>query len=567
MTDLSQKMAQPISIDGARKSRGHMTLTRIRLSLLIAMLLFSVVAGRLVFLANVDSAQAVEGEVRPALAATRPAVLDRHGTPLAIDIEVPSLFAEPRQIIDVDEAVEALSTVLTDIDRKWLRDRLDGDEGFVWIKRELTPQQKERILKLGIPGVYFDSESRRYYPGENVAAHILGAVNVDNVGIAGIERYLDKQDVALLQDLGFARDRDLQPVSLSIDLRAQYIMHRELMGALERYKAIAAAGVLMDVNTGEIIALVSLPDFDPNIPAGALEEGRINRITAGKFELGSTMKMITASAALDSGLVQITDEFDARKPVWFGRHSIGDFHAKKRILTLPEVIKYSSNIGTIKMMQTLGKDRFRAFLTDIGFDGRPVIELPEKTPSRIADKFSEVAAATASFGHGFSVTPLQLVTAYAALVNGGDLIEPTLLPRDRIAALAISKKVISERTSDRARYLLRLNSLEGSGRKASPEGFRVGGKTGTAEKVVDGRYSDDKLLNVFASAFPMDNPKYAMVIIVDEPVRENQQSGHTAAWNAGVVTGKIIERVAPMLGVVPNLDPELDARLVPAELR
>ena len=567
MTDLSQKMAQPISIDGARKSRGHMTLTRIRLSLLIAMLLFSVVAGRLVFLANVDSAQAVEGEVRPALAATRPAVLDRHGTPLAIDIEVPSLFAEPRQIIDVDEAVEALSTVLTDIDRKWLRDRLDGDEGFVWIKRELTPQQKERILKLGIPGLYFDSESRRYYPGENVAAHILGAVNVDNVGIAGIERYLDKQDVALLQDLGFARDRDLQPVSLSIDLRAQYIMHRELMGALERYKAIAAAGVLMDVNTGEIIALVSLPDFDPNIPAGALEEGRINRITAGKFELGSTMKMITASAALDSGLVQITDEFDARKPVWFGRHSIGDFHAKKRILTLPEVIKYSSNIGTIKMMQTLGKDRFRAFLTDIGFDGRPVIELPEKTPSRIADNFSEVAAATASFGHGFSVTPLQLVTAYAALVNGGDLIEPTLLPRDRIAALAISKKVISERTSDRARYLLRLNSLEGSGRKASPEGFRVGGKTGTAEKVVDGRYSDDKLLNVFASAFPMDNPKYAMVIMVDEPVRENEQSGHTAAWNAGVVTGKIIERVAPMLGVVPNLDPELDARLVPAELR
>ncbi len=567
MTDLSQKMAQPISIDGARKSRGHMTLTRIRLSLLIAMLLFSVVAGRLVFLANVDSAQAVEGEVRPALAATRPAVLDRHGTPLAIDIEVPSLFAEPRQIIDVDEAVEALSTVLTDIDRKWLRDRLDGDEGFVWIKRELTPQQKERILKLGIPGLYFDSESRRYYPGENVAAHILGAVNVDNVGIAGIERYLDKQDVALLQDLGFARDRDLQPVSLSIDLRAQYIMHRELMGALERYKAIAAAGVLMDVNTGEIIALVSLPDFDPNIPAGALEEGRINRITAGKFELGSTMKMITASAALDSGLVQITDEFDARKPVWFGRHSIGDFHAKKRILTLPEVIKYSSNIGTIKMMQKLGKDRFRAFLSDIGFDGRPVIELPEKTQSRIADKFSEVAAATASFGHGFSVTPLQLVTAYAALVNGGDLIEPTLLPRDRIAALAMSKKVISERTSDRARYLLRLNSLEGSGRKASPEGFRVGGKTGTAEKVVDGRYSDDKLLNVFASAFPMDNPKYAMVIMVDEPVRENEQSGHTAAWNAGVVTGKIIERVAPMLGVVPNLDPELDARLVPAELR
>jgi cell division protein FtsI (penicillin-binding protein 3) len=567
MTDISSNLSGPISIDGARKSRGHMTKCRIRLAGLIAMLLFAVVMGRLVFLANVPKVDVFEGQAKSALSAARPALLDRNGSPLAIDIQVPSLFAEPRNIIDVDEATEALLEVLPDLDRNWLRNRLDGDEGFVWLRRELTPQQQDRILKLGIPGIDFVSESRRFYPAGNVASHVLGAVNVDNVGIAGIERYLDQQDVALLQDLGFARERALEPVNLSIDLRAQHIMHKELVDALERYKAIAAAGVLMDVKTGEILALVSLPDFDPNEPAGALEKGRINRITAGKFELGSTMKMITASAALDSGLVQITDEFDARKPVWFGRHSIGDFHAKKRILSLPEVIKYSSNIGTIKMMQAMGKDRFRAFLSDIGFDGRPVIELPEKTPSRIADKFSEVAAATASFGHGFSVTPLQLVTAYSAIVNGGDLIQPTLIPRDRIAALATSKKVISQSTSDRARYLLRLNSLEGSGRKASPDGFRVGGKTGTAEKVVDGRYASDKLLNVFASAFPMDDPKYAMVIMVDEPVRENEQSGHTAAWNAGVVTGKIIERVAPMLGIVPNLDPELDARLVPAELR
>ncbi|MFB9138691.1 peptidoglycan D,D-transpeptidase FtsI family protein [Maritalea porphyrae] len=567
MSDVMHENTPSIAIDGARKSRGHMTKSRIRLTIAIAMVVFAVVAIRLVMLATVQVDDVTLGQARPALTATRPALLDRNGSPLAIDIQVPSLFAEPRRIIDVDEAVEALSAEFPTMDRKWLRERLDGDEGFVWLKRELTPQQKERILRLGIPGIDFVSESRRFYPGGNVAAHILGAVNVDNVGIAGLERHLDQREVALLQDLGFARDRSLQPVELSIDLRVQHAMHRELEDALTRYQAIAAAGVMMNVQTGEIVALVSLPDFDPNMPAGALEEGRINRITAGKFELGSTLKPITAAAALDSGLVQITDEFDATKPVQFGRFRIGDFHAKKRVLSLPEVIKYSSNIGTIKMMQAMGKERFRAFLTNVGMDGSPVIELPEKTQSQIKDKFSEVGAATASFGHGLSITPLQLLTAYAALVNGGDLIAPTLLPRDRIAALANSKKVINERTSDQIRYLLRLNAIEGSGRKAAPDGYRVGGKTGTAEKVVDGKYSDDKLLNVFASAFPMDAPQYAMVILVDEPKKEDERSGHTAAWNAGAVTGRIIERVAPMLGIVPNLDPELDAQLVPVELR
>ncbi|MCZ4272570.1 peptidoglycan D,D-transpeptidase FtsI family protein [Maritalea porphyrae] len=567
MSDVMHDVGPAIAIDGARKSRGHMTKSRIRLTVALAMLVFSIVAVRLVMLAAVEVDDVALGQARPALTATRPALVDRNGSPLALDIQVPSLFAEPRRIIDVDEAVEALSIEFPDMDRKWLRGRLDGDEGFVWLRRELTPQQKERILRLGIPGIDFVSESRRFYPGGNVAAHILGAVNVDNVGIAGLERFLDQREVALLQDLGFARDRSLQPVELSIDLRVQHVMHNELVDALTRYQAIAAAGAMMNVRTGEIVALVSLPDFDPNMPAGALEEGRINRITAGKFELGSTLKPITAAAALDSGLVQITDKFDATKPVQFGRFRIGDFHAKKRVLSLPEVIKYSSNIGTIKMMQALGKERFRAFLANVGMDGSPVIELPEKTQSQIKDKFSEVGAATASFGHGLSITPLQLLTAYAALVNGGDFIAPTLLPRDRIAALANSKRVINERTSDQIRYLLRLNAIEGSGRKAAPDGYRVGGKTGTAEKVVDGKYSDDKLLNVFASAFPMDAPQYAMVILVDEPKKEDERSGHTAAWNAGAVTGRIIERVAPMLRIVPNLDPELDAQLVPVELR
>jgi len=560
-------LGTPIAIDGARKSRGHMTKTRIQLSLAFAMLLFAIVSGRLIMLGNAVAEDVQVGQARPALTATRPALTDRNGSPLAIDIQVPSLFAEPRRIIDIDEAVEAIANEFPKMDRDWLRERIDGDEGFVWLKRELTPQQQERILKLGIPGIDFVSESRRFYPGANVASHVVGTVNLDNVGISGMERFLDDREVALLQELGFARDRSLEPAALSIDLRAQHAMHYELSDAMVRYNAIAAAGVLLDVRTGEVIALASLPDFDPNVSSSALEEGRINRITAGKFELGSTFKTLTIAAALDTGLVQMTDEFDATKPVRFGRHSIGDFHAKKRVLTLPEVYQYSSNIGTIKIMQAMGKDRYRSFLTEVGLDGKPQIELPEKTPSQIAKKFSEVGAATASFGHGLSVTPLQLASAYAAIVNGGDYITPTLVPRDRIAALATSKKVISERTSDKMRYLMRLNALVGSGRKASPDGYRVGGKTGTAEKVVDGKYSDDKTLAVFASAFPMDAPRYAMVILVDEPQKEDEKSGTTAAWNAGAVTGRIIEKVAPMLGIVPNMDEALDTQLVPIELQ
>lgn len=567
MSDYATTHSSTITLEGARKARGHMTQSRIRLSLIVALLLFGVVGARLINIANTEVAENNAGHERPALTATRPEILDRNGQQLAVDIQVPSLFAEPRRIVDVDEAVDALSAELPYMDKKLLRERLDGDEGFVWLQRELTPQQKERILRLGIPGVDFVTESRRFYPGGNVASHILGAVNVDNVGIAGIERYLDGRDVALLQELGLARARNLQPVNLSIDLRVQHIMHNQLEDALERYQAIAAAGVMMDVRTGEIVALVSLPDFDPNEPATALEEGRINRITAGKFELGSTIKTITAAGALDSGRVQITDKFDATKPVRFGRYSIGDFHGQKRVLSVPEVYQYSSNIGTIKMMQAMGKDNYRAFLTRMGFEGAPPIELPERTASQIAPQFSEVAAATASFGHGFSATPLQLATAFSALVNGGHLVEPTLFPRDQITALSSSNQVVSERTSDYMRYLMRHNALYGSGRRADPDGFRLGGKTGTAEKVVDGRYSKEKSLAIFASAFPMDAPRYAMVIMVDEPKRENERSGRTAAWNAGDVTHRIVEKVAPMLGVMPNNDPELDAQLVPAELR
>jgi cell division protein FtsI (penicillin-binding protein 3) len=384
-----------------------------------------------------------------------------------------------------------------------------------------------------------------------------------------MEKEMDDEGVALLQSLGLARGNELQPVNLSIDLRVQHVMHDVLTDAMTRYRAIAAAGVMLDIHTGEVLGLVSLPDFDPNYPVTALEKDRFNRITSGIYELGSTFKTVTMAAALDSGKVKITDSFDARFGVRFGRFTIDDFHGKHRVLTVPEIYKYSSNIGTIKTMQQLGKDDFRAFLTKVGFDKPVPFELPERRQPTVPAKFSEIVAATASFGHGLSISPLHMARAVAAFVNGGNMVTPTLYRRTEEEASKTYQRVISEDTSERIRYLMRLNALEGSGTRMNKfaGGYRAGGKTGTAEKVVKGRYDSSKTLAVFASAFPLDNPRYAMVVLVDEPHDENAQSGHTAGWNAGEATGRIVQRVAPMLGISPDFNEVLDKQLVPIELR
>jgi cell division protein FtsI (penicillin-binding protein 3) len=561
--------SQPIALDGARRVRANLTTARIRWVIAALFLVFAVVAGRLIQLGWVETDTSIEGRARDAITATRPAILDRNGLELAVDLRVPSLFAEPRRIIDVDEAVEAITSVLPDLNPDWLRGRLSGDKGFVWVKRELTPAQQERIFNMGIPGVDFVVESKRFYPGGTEASHILGAVNIDNQGIAGIEKHMDVEDVALLQQLGLARDQELEPVDLSIDMRVQHIMHEQLADSLVRYQAVAAAGVMLDVRTGEVIALVSLPDFDPNDPVTALEKDRFNRITSGIFELGSVFKTVTFSAALDSGLVRLTDQFDATYGIRFGRYTIDDFHGKHRVLSVPEIYKYSSNIGTIRMMQAMGKDTYRAFLSRIGFDKRVPFELPEMRDPNVPRTFSEVVAATAAFGHGLSISPLHLAVAYAGFVNGGKMFPPTLYRRTEAQAAPLGTQIISPETSAYVRYLMRLNALEGSGSQMNKEalGYRVGGKTGTAEKVVAGHYDSAANLNVFASAFPLDNPRYAMVILIDEPHAENEQSGVTAGWNAGMVTGRIVQRAAPMLGIAPDFSEIIDQELVPAQLR
>ncbi|KKB79992.1 cell division protein [Devosia soli] len=571
MTITADDLSPTISLDGVRKARGNLTQARIRWMTLAVVMGFLAVGGRLVQLGMVETDTTIEGQTRDVITATRPPILDRNGLEMAVDIRVPSLFAEPRRIIDVEEAVTKIRTVLPDLDEEWLRKRLSGNQGFVWIKRELTPAIEDQIMRLGIPGVDFITESKRFYPAMNEASHILGSTNVDNQGIAGIERHMDTESIALLQDLGLARGNALTPVELSVDMRVQHVLHDQLMDAMTRYQAIAAAGAMMDIYTGEIIALASVPDFNPNDPSSALVKDTFNRVTAGIFEPGSIFKTVTLAGALDEGTAKITDEFDARYGVRFGRYTIDDFHGKHRILTMPEVYKYSSNIGTIRIMQTMGKEAYRAFLTRMKFDQRVQFELPEMRVPSIPKELSEVGAATASFGHGLSVSPLHMLTAYAAFVNGGNYIAPTLYKRSVAQAEPLYERVIQPQTSAYLRYLMRLNAISsgGSGSQMNKAalGYRVGGKTGTAEKVVEGRYSSNKVTNFFASAFPLDNPRYAMVIMVDEPKAENPQSGTTAGWNAGALTGRVVQRVAPMLGIAPDFEQVLDQQIVPPEVR
>jgi cell division protein FtsI (penicillin-binding protein 3) len=536
---------------------------RIRVAAGAFLLAFLVVIGRLVMFGLTPPATGnVLNDPNAGLATSRPDIVDRNGEILATDIKMASLYAEPRNILDPDEATELITSVLPKLDATVVHKKLASDAGFVWLEREITPEQQKQIHALGIPGIGFLAESRRFYPGGPTAAHIVGLVNVDNQGIAGFEKYLDDHGLADLHAAGFARDEDVEPVRLSIDLRVQHIMRDELAAAMEKYSAIAATGVVLDVHTGEVLAMASLPDYDPNNPYNALEPDRLNRMSAGVYELGSVFKSFTFAMALDSGAVTMNDRIDAVNPIHVGRFTINDFHAKRRILTVPEVFIYSSNVGAARMALKVGGLRQQEYLRRFGLMTRLNTDLPEVAKPILPVKWSELTSMTVAFGHGIAVTPLQTAVADAALVNGGMLIPPTFQPRTKADADALAVRVIKPGTSDLLRYLFRLNVESGSGRAADVPGYMVGGKTGTAEKVVNGRYSANKRLNSFLAAFPIDKPDYVVLVVLDDPQAAKTGGGTTAGSNAAPTVAAIIRRSAALLGVEPRNDDLLSAQLV-----
>ena len=549
-----------IVVDGARKRTGGRAKTRVVMTMAAFLGIYGVIAGRLVYLGMLDPNDS--GGPASRVTASRPDIVDRNGEVLATDIKTASLFAEPRRIVDADEAIERLSTVLPDIDYEQTYAKLKSGAGFVWLRRQLSPKQQNDIIRLGIPGIGFRTEKKRFYPGGPTASHVLGLVNVDNQGIAGIEKYIDEQGLADLQASGLAIPTDLKPFRLSLDIRVQHIVHDELARAMEKYHAIAAGAVVLNVKTGEVLAMASLPDYDPNNPYNAQEKDRLNRMSAGTFEMGSTIKSFTTAMALDSG--KVTLEFDLRRPS-------ADHHRTPDHPRLPWQGAHPDGPRGLHLLlqhrlRTRGRRRRHRGPPRVPEAHRPPGPAGHRAagsrPPDRAESLEEGALDHHRLRPRHVHHPLQTAVGAAALMNGGRLIPPTFLPRSPTEADRVATQVVKAQTSADMRYLYRLNAEKGSGKKAEVPGFRVGGKTGTAEKVVNGRYASDKRFNAFLASFPMDDPQYVVLSVIDEPKPEKPGMGATAASNAAPIVANVIRRSASLLGVKPEFSHENEATLV-----
>ena len=398
-----------------------------------------------------------------AVSGARPDLLDRNGAILATDVKTMSVFAEPNRIIDADEATELITAVLPDVDAKELRERLSSKKGFIWVKRHITAKEQAEIFHLGLPGVGFLPENQRVYPNGPIGAHVIGYVDKDNVGIAGMEKYLDEQSLTDPHVPGFAVDPDrLKPVRLSLDLKATHALRDELVNGMDRFHAKAAAGMIIDVGTGEVIALESLPDFDPNDPGDMRDPAKINRISVGVYEMGSTFKALSLAMALESGKVTLGSHVDARESLRYGRFTIHDFDATHRVLSVPEVFTHSSNIGAARLALMVGVEGHKAFLKKMGQLDRLRTELPESAEPLVPRHWGLLNTMTIAFGQGLNVAPIQAVMAVCALVNGGMMMTPTFLPRTEAEAEKVSHRVVSAQTSESMRYLMRSNATHGS---------------------------------------------------------------------------------------------------------
>jgi len=501
----------------------------------------------------VDSAP--HGTVEATLPGQRAMITDRNGQPMAISLNTVALFADPRQIGDAEATAKELKQVLPRLDLDETTERLKRDKKFVYLAREITPREEQTINNLGIPGVDFQPTQHREYPLGRTAAQVLGGVDVDENGFAGVEKYFDER-----------LRTQTDPLRLSVDLQVQAAVREELVKAMETFSAIGGCGIVMDVHTGEVLAMVSLPDYDANQVRTAPADDRFNRAVEGTYEPGSTFKLQTASMALDSGMVHIWDEFDASHDIHIGRFTISDFEGKHRWLFLPEVLAYSSNLGAAHIALTIGGERQRAWLKGMGMFGKTGIELPEAARPIIqpASAWKEVVTMTVGFGHGISVTPLHVVRGTAAVANGGMLVRPTILARDADEPVD-GVRVMQPQTSDIMRRLMRLVVTDGFGKSAEVPGYYPGGKTGTAEKVqAHGGYKKHANVAAFMSVFPMNAPRYAVYMMLDEPHATKATYGYaTAGWVVAPAAGKVIGRIGPMLGMLPDIQdmPEINQAL------
>ncbi len=540
-----------VHVEGSVKQALDTGRTRLLVAATSFALAFALIGWRLVdlgLMAEQHEPSLARSLSSDALETGRADIVDRNGIVLATTMPTASLYANPQHVRDPEGTAEQLAKVLPDLSAAQLRAKLASGRSFVWLQRNLTPREQYQVNRLGIPGLYFQREQRRFYPHGALTPHVVGFTDVDNRGLAGIEQSFD--------DLLRA---SAKPLQLSLDIRVQHILAEELAAAMETFRAIGAAGVVMDARTGEVVAMVSLPSYDPEKPAAASADASFNRASLGIYEMGSVFKIFTTAMALDEGVVTLNDGYDVRKPIRISRFTIRDYHPKNRWLSIPEIFMYSSNIGTVHMVMDAGTPVQQAFLKRLGLLQAAAVELSEVGQPLVPSPWREINTMTISYGHGLAVSPLQLTSAVAAVVNGGTEARATLLKQDRATARS-QRRVISAATSAQMRQLMRLVVVKGTGRKADAAGYAVGGKTGTADKTAGRGYARNARIASFVGAFPMDDPRYVIFAMVDEPKPTKETFGYaTGGWVAAPLVGRLVERVGPLLGVAPR---ENDNRII-----
>ena len=517
---------------------------------------FMAVAGQLVRLA-LSSQFVASSSLTETIAESfaRPDIVDRQGRLLATDVEAQSLFADPARILDRDEVVEKLAVIFPDINQVELRkDLSDRNRRFVWIRRGLSPKTAQRIHDLGLPGLAFRRELRRAYPGGALAGHVLGHVNIDNKGVAGFERYLD--EVIGVEAVHGATLAERAPVRLSLDIGVQHAVEEELATAVRRFGARGAAGIVLDIETGEVLASASLPNVDPARPKMSLDPKRIDKVANSTFELGSVFKIVTVAMALENSIVSLDTMVDVRAPLTAGRFTIRDLHPSERPLSVAEIFIRSSNVGAGVLALEAGPQRSREFFRRLRLLDTIKTEIGAIAAPQVPHQWQEAEIITTSYGHGIAVAPLQFAAAAATLINGGHRVQPTFVKRLPDAGFA-KVSVVKPATSGDIRKIMHRNVTDpkGTGKRANVPGYPVGGKTGTAEIAGAGGYKKDAVISSFLAAFPMNKPKYLVFVLLFEPKGTSESGGEVlAGLNAAPTAGRIVRRVGPLLGLLPMLE-------------
>ena len=542
--------SKKVQFSGKAKEIAASAHFRLMILLLVFLAAFTIVIGRLISLTILEDATPYRA-LSSAFIPPRGDIVDRNGVPLARTMRGYAVRVVPARVLgDKQVLARQLAAIFPDTSAALFLEKLNGAHP-TYLRRRALPEEVKQIHALGEIGIEFPREDERLYPQRQLAAHVLGYVNADGDGVMGMERALNDRLV----------DTSLRatPAILSIDSRVQAALESELQDAMLMTEARGAAGIILDVETGEVMALASLPMFDPNKIRRATMKHQNNEVTQSVFELGSTFKPLTIAAALDAGTVtDLAVRYNAMEPIKIGGFTIKDDHSQGRYLNVPETLVHSSNIVTARIADNLGREAMESMFRRLGFDERPHIELFERGQPLWPRNWGRVTNMTIADGHGIAVTPLHLASAYAALVNGG-IWRPATLLKVEPGKEAKGRRVFKAATSARMRQLLRMIVSDGTGRKADAPGYRIGGKTGSAEKPSEGGYNKTSLVSTFAAAFPMDNPRYVVIAMLDEPHGTAETSfQRTAGWTTAPVVRKVVSRVGPMLGVIPDEHRDVD---------